>query len=416
MSVAGSTADGADDAGAVAAALREASIACIVASADGDSLAAAGLLATACAEIGTPYHVSVERTRGAIQRRVTAADGDATPIVIGATNPAGPAIVGATPASATAFEAAQTLDASPDPLLALAGTTARETPPDAAAGTRVIEAARDAGIELTQRPGVAIPTADLVDGFAHTTLAHAPFSGDSNGARTALTDAGVSTTRESNDPERDERVHRTVASLFALAATDVEEPAAASRAAGAIERALRPYAIENEGPFATVGGYADVLNALAWRAPGTGVALALGGSARTAALDAWRAHARTAHAAVRSAETARYSGLLIARIDENENENENEIDDPETAPENVPVGTIARLVRDFRSPEPAVLVVGRESAAAAAVDAAVGDAIEGAAAAVDGEALGRRTRGYARFGEQPSPDEFVTAFREALTP
>ncbi|TKX83439.1 exonuclease RecJ, partial [Halorubrum sp. SS5] len=141
------------------------------------------------------------------------------------------------------------------------------------------------------------------------------------------------------DPDADDR--RRFASLVAVDAVDGDD--ASERAASAVERALRPYA--TDGPFATVGGHADVLDALAREAPGTGVALALASdpddSLRKSALDAWRRHGLAAHRALDAATVGRYDGCVVARVD---------------APEAV-LPTVARLVRDFRSPEPVAVAL-----------------------------------------------------------
>ncbi|WP_134671995.1 exonuclease RecJ [Halorussus marinus] len=374
------TADGhAPDASDVAATLRESEFVRLLARADGDCLAAAGLLAGALAERGVPYQVRVGRFGE------TLADGDRDATVGVGLDPSADAHLPAeaTPASATAFDAAGDLDASPDPALALAGVLASDAQPRDRA-VRVREAARESGVE--RRPGVGVPTDDLADGLAHTTLAHADYSGDAGAAQATLAELGL-------PAELDESARRTVASEFALAVTG--GPEATARAAEAVERALRPHALA-DGPFATVEGYADVLAAVARERPGTASALALGHDARTDALDAWRDHARAAHGALRAATTARYDGLFAARTDA------------------APVETVARLLRDFRSPEPVALVVTDEEAAAAATDErAIGAAMTDAVNAVGGVGGGTARRGYARFDPETDAKEFLTAFREA---
>lgn len=374
MSTAGRPAADAPAADDVARACREAGLVLLRVRPDGDALAATGLLARALAATGTPFQTRVGRDTDA------RTEADAT-VAIGAGGDVRiPAAL--TPASVTAFEAARELGTEPDPVLALAGVVAADRVPGEYAA--LLDAAREGG-SIERRPGIAVPTADVTDGLAHTTLAHASFSGD-----TAAADAAVSDLALPDDPE--ERDRRRIASLLALAVVESED--ATSRAAEAVERALRPYALD--GPFATLGGYADVLCAVARERPGTGIALALGHDARAAALDAWRDHARRAHAGVREATTARYSGLVVARAGD------------------APVETTARLVRDFRSPEPVALVVGDGEAAAAAVDdRAMGDLLCDAAASVDGEADGNQRRGYARFGADAT-EAFVTAVREAI--
>jgi len=321
MSAAGRSGAEGPAASDVAARLREAGFVRLAAAAHGDALAAAGVLATALASDGVPFQVSVAAHADPADRST---DADCTVALGGPDVPADVTIDGVSaPASRTAFEAARALSAEPDATLALAGTIA--------AGASGSALADVAGLE--RRPGAAVPTDDLADGLAHSTLIHAPFSGDPDAATETLSRI---------DPEAD-GAGRRVASLVALATVEPDD--ATPRAAECVERALRPFA---GGPLRTVGGYADVLDAVVREEPGTAVALALG---RTpdGALDAWRTHARRAHVAVRAATTGRYDGLFVGRVDGD-----------------VPVWTVARLLRDFRSPEPVVLVATDGFAAAAA--------------------------------------------------
>ncbi|NEU56766.1 exonuclease RecJ [Halorussus sp. MSC15.2] len=396
MSTSGRTDDGpATPASDVAAGLREADFVQVLARADGDCLAAAGLLARALAERGVPYQIRV----GRFGESVADADSDDTTVGIGLDAAAGAHLPGeATPASVTAFDAASELSGSSDPVLALAGVAAAGHPVGGGESAHVLEQARDAGLD--RRPGVGVPTADLADGLAHSTLAHAEYSGEADAVQATLAELGL-------PAELDVSAHRTIASEFALAVAGAD--AATDRAAEAVERALRPHAIADDSPdgesdasagadapFATVEGYADVLNAVARERPGTGVALALGHDARTDALDAWRDHGAAAHRVLREATTGRYDGLFVIRTDE------------------APVETVARLLRDFRSPEPVALVVTETEAAATAVeDASVGAAMDEAAQAVGGSGGGTSDRGYAQFDHERDAKEFLTAFREA---
>ncbi len=238
-----------------------------------------------------------------------------------------------------------------------------------------------------------MPTDDIADGLAHSTLAHADYSGDAEAVQAALAELGL-------PAELDGQAHRAIASEFALAVTGAD--AATDRAAESVERALRPHAIpdgesgDSDAPFGTVEGYADVLEAVARERPGTGVALALGHAERADALDAWRDHAARAHEVLRKGTTGRYDGLFALRTDD------------------APVETVARLLRDFRSPEPTALVVSESEAAAAAVEASgVGASMTDAARAVGGTGGGTPDRGYATFDPETDTKEFLAAFREA---
>lgn len=138
-----------------------------------------------------------------------------------------------------------------------------------------------------------------------------------------------------------------------------------------------------------------MLDALAREQPGRAVAVVLG--AEVDPLPVWRDHAERAHAAVRTAETGRYDGLLVARCE---------------GP--APVGTVARLLRDYRSPEPVVLSVGDGQAAMTAIPDAgvdVGATLERVAGAVGGAAGGTPQRGRAQFDDQQA---FIGATREAV--
>lgn len=320
--------------------------------ADGDAIAAAGLLLRALSARSTPFQARV----------VPPTDdppADAT-LPVGFPDGLAP---DDRPVSAAAADLVRELGCEPDPGLALAGCLLGGDP-DAA------------GVELDRRDGVGIPTADLADGLAHSTLVHAGFSGDETAAAAALAelvDDG-----------------RAVASLAAL--ETVGSDGASERAATAIERALRPHATP-DGPFETAEGLADVLDCLARDAPGLALALAMGHDVRVDALEAWRTHSTAAHGAVRAADTGRYDGLFAARIAEG------------------PVETVARLLGEFRSPEPAVLVVSDDEAGAAG-PSRVGDAMAEAADAVGGAGGGTPSRGTARF--DCPPEAFLEAFRGAM--
>mgnify|MGYP000501255370 CR=1 FL=1 len=141
--------------------------------------------------------------------------------------------------------------------------------------------------------------------------------------------------------ELDDDARRRLASRVALDATEDAAP----RAVGALGGVLRPHVTPN-GPFETAEGYADVLDCLAASEPGLASALALGVADRPTALDAWREHASATHAALRTTDPARYSGFVVAETD-------------------APAWPLARLLRDTRTDEPAVLVVGGGDAALA---------------------------------------------------
>ncbi|PSP77706.1 exonuclease RecJ [Halobacteriales archaeon QS_1_68_20] len=392
MSTTGRPAEAAP-ADSVAAAVRDAGFVRIVARADGDALAATGLLAGALRDAGVPFQAGVARTDGDAARRFEDADGH--PLAVGVDAPDATTLARDDgPASATAFEVARELGTDPGPVLALAGAFAAGQRPGEGETAHLLEAATEAD-RVERRPGVVVPTADLADGLAHSTLVHAGFSGRPDNAEELVADARAGAEEEADDaattPLETESGRRRLASLVAVETAGGDD--ATGRAALAIERTLCPHATP-DGPFATVGGYADVLGALAAERPGAGVALALGGDSREAALDTWRDHAKRAHEGLREATTGRYDGLFVARVAD------------------APVGTTARLLADFRSPEPAALVVtDGEAAVVAHPDvAAPTDPLRAATASLGGDASVGPRDGYAAF--DGDADAFVTAFRE----
>jgi hypothetical protein len=353
----------------VAARLQDTDFLRLVAAPTGDALAAAGLLSRA---IEGPFQATVAAFPSDAER---ATEADCT---VGLGLDVGDVTVTDPPFSRLAFAAADRLGGA-DPWLALAGTVA--------AGVEPSGAALDAA-DPERRPGLAVPTADPADGLAHTTLVHGSFSGDREAAAAALGDA------EGSDGT-DEGRSRRQASLVALTVAEESTP----RGATAVERLLRPHV---GGPLRTVGGYADVLDALARTRPGCGVALAAGAGDREAAVEAWRAHGRRAHAALAAATTARYDGVLVAQCERGDRTDSG-----------APLGTVARLLAQYRSPEPVVLAVADGRAAAhTPTDTDVGRATATAADTVGGTAAGTRRAARVRF--RADTTEFAVAFREAL--
>lgn len=429
--------DGGFDASSAASALSDASFVRVVARATGDAVAAAGLLGRALDARGTPFQVSVASTIAERSRRVAdAAAADAT-VVVGTANDADAIAIdpGDEPASVAAWRLAREFDGRSDPVLALAGVVAAGELPGAGSSATVLEAA-ESNDRLSQRPGVAGPTDDVVDTLAHSTLLHASFSGSTGEARDALAKLGLG---ESDDAAGsfDDAERRRVASYAAVDATGHAE--APPVAGDGIERALRPYAIANdehatasdendavkatasdEPAFATVAGYADVLDVVAETAAGTAVALALGHAVADSAIDAWRDRAEAAHAAVSECERSRHAGLTCVH-DVGAHDGADDGGAQDGAHDDAPLGATARLVRDYRSPEPVVAAFGDDAvalaAAADAVDAGdvapLGDPLARVTTRVGGEYDATATRGYATLATDT--DSFVTELREALT-
>ncbi|EMA61919.1 hypothetical protein [Halorubrum lipolyticum] len=398
---------------ALADVLADAPFVRLVATDDGDAVAAAGLLARALRAVGTPFQVRVSRDP------VPDAGDDAVAVSIGADR--GPHAISGTgrPASADAFAIARALGVDPDPIVTLAGVVAAGSVPGTDGSGDALEAAERSD-RVRRRPGVALPTADLGDGLAASTLVRTPYSGDAEAARAALATIGL-------PADLDDDAHRRLASLVAVDVADAE--GASTRAASAVERALRPYeTVGDAAPFETVGGYADALDALAREAPGTGVALALAADPsdglRTAALDAWRTHGLAAHRALDAATIGRYDGCVVARVDlagdGSEDGGGSENGDAERDATAV-LPTIARLVRDFRSPEPVAVAVDESTgrlAAAATEPLGLGDACRSVATEFDGDGWGTADRGGIAVTESEATDGDITsalaALREAL--
>lgn len=400
--------DGGLDAAGVAAEIADAPFVRVVARASGDAVAAAGLLGRVLEARETPFQVSVGRTIADRTRRVEDASAGAATVVVGDSRSSDALHLDPEdePSSVAAWRLAGELGATADSVLALVGVAAAGVTPGAGSSARLVESA-EAGGRLERRPGVAGPVDDVGDALAHSTLLHASFSGDTEAASRAVEQLGIDA-EDASGLGDDER--RRVASFAAVAATGAE--AAPPRAGDAVERALRPYALAEEtAPFATVAGYADVLDALASSEPGTGVAVALGHDVTESALAAWRDHASAAHAAVANCERSRHDGLVVVH----------DVD--------APLATTARLVRDYRSPEPVVVAVGDGEVAVAGdastgadtsagadatgdADLNVGDLLAKVTTRTGGEYDATPTAGYATL--EGDTDQFVTTLREEL--
>jgi hypothetical protein len=380
---------------ATSAALESASFVRLVARADGDALAAAGLIARAMSDRGVPFQITVGHTVAERTARATAgeSDTDDPTIVVGSAD-ADVARLGAADRAAAleAVSLVRELDETPDPVLALAGLVAAGSEPGAGESEWLLESAFDRGL-VERRPGVALATADPADGLAHSTRVRAPWSGDPDAVRETLAalDLPEPEALESDD-------HRAIASLVAIETVGAD--GATDESADAIGRVLKPYATP-DAPFETLGGYADVLAATARTEPGTGAALAMGHGVREAALAAWRDHSRRAHAALESASTGRYDGLFVLGVEDN------------------PVETVAELAVAYRSPEPTVMAVGDGAAAIAtregeplgataeAVARALEEEIDGGVAYDDG-----RRCASLRYDPEVDDSTIIAAVRE----
>lgn len=376
--------------------------------ADGDALAACGLLAVALRDREIPFRVHVSTDPAgdavdAVERDDGERDGSQTIVVSrGQRGPADlvvPARDDRQPASVAAAAISRELGVDPDPVIALAGVIAAGETPGGAGGDDLLAAAESAAL-VERRPGVAVPTADLATDLAHSTRLDAAFSGDVDAADELLADLSIPT---DSDAEIGEETWTQLASAVAVATATADT--AAPQAADSVEAALRPYATPT-APFATLGGYADVLSALAHEAPGVAVSLAFGASgAVSKALATWRDHAAAAHAALDAPTTGRYEGVYVLRV---------ETDRPSVLP------TVARLAREFRSPEPVALVVSepidgrRRAALAASKPRGLADVTATVAREFDGDAGGTPTQATLAVDDSVADGELIAAIREAL--
>ena len=390
------------DAASAAATVESANFVRIVTRADGDGIAASGVLARALSEAGRPFQVTVGRTVADRTTRAAVSDArdDEVTIVIGPSRAdsihlgSGLDEIGldeisfddATvdrPITLDACDLVDELGSTPDPILALAGAASAGVSPDAGETEYLLDRALDAD-RIERRPGVAVPTADPIDGLAHSTRCLAPWSGDPDATREALsafaTNPRSEETSEPDDPRPStdddhesltegvhesltEDAHRRLGSIVALDVVGMEDaPPSAATAVGTL---LRPYATPDH-QFETVRGFADVLSATARSAPGTGVALAMGHDVTESALNRWREHGRAVHEALDGATTGRYDGLFVVGIDSG------------------PVETVAELAVRYRSPEPTVLAIGDGDAALATLETMVFDDVDTIASELDG--------------------------------
>ena len=393
------------DATSAAATVESANFVRIVTRADGDALAASGVLASALSEDGRPFQITVGRTVADRTARAETGGDDEVTILLGPST-ADAIHLGAPepgsgddrPITLEACDLVRELGATPDPVLALAGAAAAGVEPGANESEPLLERAREADL-VERRPGVAVPTADPIDGLAHTTRCLAPWSGDLEATREALSplvaesvDDGESDGTVLDDDGSDEAVldekvpdgdalgeddHRRLGSLVALDVVGAED--AQPTAATAVATLLRPYETPTRR-LETIRGFADVLTATARGEPGTGVALAMGHDVADEALDRWRDHGREAHEALDGASTGRYDGLFVVGIDSG------------------PVETVAEIAVRYRSPEPVVLAIGDGEAALATVDGSI-DGVDSIATKLDGATydVGSR-RAYLRYG------------------
>lgn len=340
---------------------REASFLTIYAARTGDGLAAAAQIASIRQSLDKPFQVSLVSTPADRRQREAAADDSTQSVALETTSPA----------SRIAYEAADELAVDPEPVLALTGLVAAGESIDSTAPDMIA----DAG--LNTRPGIASPTTNPVDGLAYSTLVHTEFSGDSEAARAAI-------------QSLEERTPKTVASL--LAQTVAGDEATTDRAAMAVERVLGPY--ELEGPVSTLTGYADLVAGLARTAPGVGLSVMLNQTDLEPAIEHWREYATAVHSAVRDATLQRYGGVVTVETDG-------------------PPETVARLLRDYRAPEPVVLAYSDREVAIAGVESGAGEVLIDALDACDGHGRDDGTRGY---GTVPAgeTDTLIQTITEAL--
>lgn len=314
----------------------------------GDAIGAAALLAETLETVETPYQLSVTTPTDALR----ATDTDLTVAVGHGPRGADATLDGHAPLSRRAYTIAADVGGA-SPVLAAAGAIAAGTPPAPATLAESDESGEPTAVQsLDRRAGLGSPPVAPADGLAHSTLVHTSLSGRPDRAAELLDDRlpaaesgsgveSVSHSRSGSDSNHNHERRRTVASVAALT---VAAEASTPTASTAVERALRPL---TGGPLDTAAGLADVLDVLADSDPGLAVAAALGHADEPAVLSAWRADATRVHDAVRDAELTRHDGIVVARTTA----------DP-------PIAPVARLCREYRSPEPTVVVATESSVAA----------------------------------------------------
>ncbi len=391
--------------------LREAAFVRLVATQTGDSLAAAGLVAEALRASSIPFKIETISPDSPGHINVDAGPADAVCVSVGTDETTADTSISGypQPASSTAFAVAREFDGEPDPVLALAGVVAAGSMLGTDSSGAALAAAKDCE-RVSRHPGVAFPTPAWGRDLCSSTLLRVPASGDPESAERLLDEfaLGEVVDPENGDPagadNHSDDDRRRLASALAVEVTRCE--VVSDRGAAAVERVLRPYVTDE--PFASVGGYADILSALALEAPGQGLALMLATDpqpARKQALDIWRSHGRAAHRGLDEATIGRYDGATVFRVS--------------AASTTLP--TIARLARDFQSPEPAVIALTDESESDPDYTDAVvittepreiGDVTASAAAETGGVGGGTAMRGRARI--QGDKTEFVAAVRERL--
>lgn len=307
----------------------------VVGRADGDGLAAAALYGRALGSLAVPRHISLSPNREAAAPTLEANDVTVAP-GLDEHEP------GEQSAALAAYETALELGTDPDPGLAVAGAVAANVEPHGPA----LDAAREAGMDT--RPGLGIPTAELRTGLAYSTRFHAPFSGDPDSVASFLDEWDRS---EPADP--DDR--REVAAAVALDAT---AQAPGERAVSALEGVLAPRVAP--GPFETIEGFADVLNAAARFDPGAGLAALLGSVDRERLLAAWKQYGTQVHEAV----------AALPKTDEST---------VTATVEDVSPIDVARLGHAFRVPADRLAVAGPEAIALAATDVDASERLRSAA-------------------------------------
>ena len=334
-----------DTLGVTANAIESAQFVHIRTAPTGDAIAAACVLVSGLEQRSIPYHVRIVRGYEEIETdpnlgRDTPDDDDDLTVSIGRPQsdtqhvlpPAG-SDRSASVASATLL---RELGIEPDPVRALAGVVAAGDLPGENGSGPLVDAALQQG-RVIQRPGIGRATHDLADGIAHSTLFHADFSGDPTAVSAIL--ASLDLPAEVDDAGWTRLASRVAIEATSGAHADVTSPA--------LDRVLRPHETPN-GPLATIEGLGDVLETVSSAQPGVALAYALSPeheALRTTALDCWRSESQAAHTAIRSAHTSRYDGLVVVRA---------MVDRPSV------LSTVARIIAETRSPEPAVLAIGTE--------------------------------------------------------
>jgi len=337
---------------------------------------------------------------------------DAVAVTIGADR--GPhAIPGlGRPASTDAFAIARARGVGVDPIRSspLAGVVAAGSVPGTDGSGDALEAAEHTD-RVRRRPGVALPTVDLADGLAASMLVRTSYSGDSEAARAALADLGL-------PADLDDDAHRRLASLVAVVDGGRRGCEHTGRLCGRRARSARTPRSETRHrsrrsaatPTCSTRSPARLpVRESRWRS--TAIRATSFGPPRSTR--GGRTDSPRTARALDDATIGRYDGCLVARVALAGGDRSEE--DGDAAPDAAAVlPTVARLVRDFRSPEPVAVAV--DEAAGRLAAAATGGGPRSGGATAEPIGLGDACRSAASEGRATAGDRRPAGSQSSAPP